>query len=369
MTITVAFAAKPVPPRVHYRLTILDADSTLFPNYSIWANDINESGTVVGTALELVQMNPYPGYEDRGAFMYSAGVMLDLNQLGGTWTDMETNSDVTGLWIAAAASKVNNFHQIVGKAYDQNAEQRVYLLEFPLDWPTLPATFKLLPRAGGPADVNRKGAGINDAGVVLSTIGDGVGVYADTVVYTPSSNYAPQLLGVNSDTVACINNYGVVATRKGNIVTPVGYNDYSSWSVINIAGRDFFGINNLGNICGIRPSIRSKGKIVQQGGVIRLDFPYAPVNEKWLGTGNAHGINDQNHVLFTNGFLNTDEYGTFPLENLVVFDTPQDATYWQNNVRTAFALNNGSFINLAGIQFGEICGRVGTRAFVLTPEP
>ena len=52
MTITVAFAAKPVPPRVHYRLTILDADSTLFPNYSIWANDINESGTVVGTAWD-----------------------------------------------------------------------------------------------------------------------------------------------------------------------------------------------------------------------------------------------------------------------------------------------------------------------------
>ena len=81
-----------------------------------WANAINNPGDVVGTSA-----SPTGGLH---GFIYTNGKLYDLNN----WSFRDTsNNPLTG-WVIESAQGINDFGQIVGRAFDPRGTLQIVLL-------------------------------------------------------------------------------------------------------------------------------------------------------------------------------------------------------------------------------------------------
>lgn len=350
---------EPVLPDVRYVLTWLD----LGIGWEMRAVDMNDSGGVVGYAFDPADS------ANRLAFVHTASTgTQDLNGIpNAVWIDLDADENAlpaTG-WIAETARGINELGQIVGTAlHDVTLARRAFLL---VDLGGVTPQFLLLPQVGVGEN---KGAALNDNGLV---VGYGSGT---TFLYTPIAEwpwYTGEDLGFNCDTVADINNAGVIVTRVGFRYTPGEPVDY-------FPGHWFYGINdgideNSAMISGSRE--RTRGKNGQEGGAIRL-FELDN-QEEVLYSGSlftiGKGINDAGDVCIgtgNRGFVYTDmtndageKFGALALDDLVL---NQDDDWLDSQIHP-WAINNPDSTG-----FGQICGETAPyatggfrRAFLLTP--
>jgi len=92
---------------------------TLDPNYAYAeaiANGINNPGAVVGRSS-------WPGVGDHG-FIYTNGKLNDLNN----WSFRDTSNNPLSGWVIESAEGINDFGQIVGRAFDPSGTLQIVLL-------------------------------------------------------------------------------------------------------------------------------------------------------------------------------------------------------------------------------------------------
>ncbi len=345
------------PPPVHYRLTWLD--NIWGADWSVVPIDINKWGMVVGNASQ------------KRAFLFDGNTMVDLNTLTSVWKELDGTTPV-GAWVATDAAGINDASVIVGMATNSiSGKTRAFLL----DYFVLPHEFKLLPNA---ATYDSSGAvAINDDGVVVSSVSSlatrKTQAKSETVVQTPWSNYSAMPLGLpNGDTRTTINNLGVIANGTGYVVSPTTNDTFGNYSYTTgvfkyFPNHWFYGINDLNMICGCRTNTSKKPGFVNSPSVL-----FSNGIEKLLAidgngpTDFAGDINDSGDVVFGfagRGFLDTLEYGTLPLDQLVLSADPE----WLNRIIDPRGHNNRGLLG-----FGQIAGRArsstGIRGFILTPE-
>ncbi len=226
----------------------------------------------------------------------------------------------------------------------------------------------LLPNVAGASGT--EGRRINDSGVVIGYASSG------WVAYKPSNNgYAAAVpLGFTGDSVrGDINNSGVIVNAAGYVMSPNPDFTYTTGAFQLIANRQFFRINEMGTMSGLRKSSKAFPPYV--GPILRS---YSGV-EIVLATSNgydydfASGLNDSNDVVFcksNRGFLAHSDYGTYALDQLVISPSAD----WSNGTHIPWGHNNRLFNG-----FGQIIGRVEVPAttprgqaryvsYVLTPE-
>ena len=347
----------PLPPPILYELTWID----MGPGWSARAYDMNNNGTVVGTAFSA---------SGDVAYKFRDGIVDNLNLLGARWTDLDEPNGSTSGWTATEARKINVLGQIVGTALNKfTLAERAFVLSFPEE---APPEFTLLPSLGLS---HTFGAAINDLSVVIATSDAGY------IVYAPGTD--PQFLldvpSAGSDRRCDLNNYGEFVNGRGVYFAPIGIYDYSSGVFIQETDHWFYGINDFGAICGSRKSV--KGKNGQQGGPIRRG-PFPNGTEQLLGAGSvtdfAADINEAGDVCYTyvnRGYLYTDlagndgqPLGTLALDSLILFPDAASETEWKSSPCTLWALNDPDETG-----FGQVCGILGNsgawRSFVLTPVP
>jgi hypothetical protein len=329
--------------------------------------DINEEGVVVG------------GYQP--ARLFAAGLAQDLNDLGAYWLDLDTGLETTD-WAASEAFGINENNQIVGTAsHIAGLEaERVFVLNDPLG---PQPSFVLLPRFGN--NWNR-GRAINDLGVVVGYDGGQVLVF-DPLATPP---YAPAVIPAATEPME-INNAGVIVTRNwtlgegGYVISPAGTNpdgsyNYSGADVDFIAEHEFYGINDSGMISGFR--YRTGGghgrnaTPLRNGGPLRftyLEYGDRPAeNDDALllvddfGESYFCDVNEFGDVAFTAGASRAYVYlegypDPFELDQLVVFNAPEDEALWLGENHTqANGINDQGQIIIRGV------GTDGVH-FLLTP--
>ena len=338
-------------PPVRYRLTWL-ANAIWNLNSGVFVSDINDAGFVVGSAYDAALVNSR-------AFVYSNGFLINLNTPNVQWTDQ--GATVTG-WTAIGASGINNIGQIVDTAKNSAGNSRAFVA---LDALGTAPQFMLLPSVSGASATG--GRRINDRGVVIGYASSG------WVAYMPSSNgYSAAVpLGFSGDSSrGDINNAGVIVNAAGYVMSPNANFTYTTGAFQLIANRQFFRINELSTMCGLR-----KAGYTYVGPILRS---YTGL-ETLLATSNgydydiASGLNDSNDVVFckaNRGFLTHSDYGTYALDQLLL----NPSADWSAGKHMPWGHNNRLFNG-----FGQIIGRAEVPATtsrgqaryvsnILTPE-
>ena len=363
MSVAASFPAAIAQGPPQYELTVLDEENTIWPpewppTHNLRPSDVNEMGVVVGRTYDLNHLD--------NAFMYvhATGRMYDLNHLDNTaeWVDLETNSP-TVEWFAQNATGINESNQIVGTAtnIDPNVVNRYYVLHDPLG-PN--PTFQLLSSFGN-TDTSFSGR-INDHGVVVGKLSGGV------IVYDPANNYEPVDTG-GTIPPRDINNDGVIVCGGGDvpaqIIEPIGLG-YVVHEFPEFQPLAFSGINDLGIVTGFQfETGRGRNKV--PGGPIRFDFERYQQNPttvpELLITAGGYNFNWGGDVNFFGdiyfghdgrGFLFLEGQGSFPLDDYVLFDTPQEEALWFSN---GGALPSGITDN------GKLICWSDDKGFLLTP--
>ena len=342
-------------PPVRYRLTWL-ANAIWNLNSGVFVNDMNDAGFVVGSAKDATLVNSR-------AFVYSNGFLINLNTPNVQWTDQGTT--VNG-WTAISASGINNIGQIVGTAKNSAGQSRAFVA---LDALRTAPQFMLLPSVSGASAT--EGRRINDRGVVIGYASSG------WVAYMPSNNgYSAAVpLGFIGDSVrGDINNAGVIVNAGGYVMSPNPNFTYTTGAFQLIANRQFFRINELSTMSGVRKT----GKTFGQQFVGPILRSYTGL-ETLLATSNASdydiatGLNDSNDVVFckaNRGFLTHSDYGTYALDQLLI----NPSADWSAGKHIPWGHNNRLFNG-----FGQIIGRAEVPAttsrgqaryvsYILTPE-
>lgn len=360
------------------RYEVTWVDNELVPGAGVRLKDLNEDGIVVGWAA---------GFDDWGsetrswkrAIMYDRITgMQNLNELANvSWTDLATQppqswSGTESEWIAVEALGITETNslgelQIAGVAIHRELEPRVFVLTLS---PNAAPHFKLLKRYGSTANF---GAAINDLGVVVGHSSESI------IVFDPANSYEPDPVSVAGTEPQEISLSGTIVTRGigggiegGYVITPGEGPGYSDATFQQFAADSFYGINDHDEVCGVR--IRTgKGKTQLPGGMFRFLYQTSyttqpkDVLDEEGGASYFCDVNFWGDVCYQRGgrgWVSINGQGSFNLDLLVDFNSPQHEADWLNSSVQPQGINDAGQIiirNWLNGQSGALLTRVAPK--------
>jgi len=358
---------EPILPAARYVLTWLDGGAgweALFPR------DINQSGDVVGPAVDLNHTGPDSAF----AHSSSTGVSVNLNGLAADWWDLNAAEPTLAAgWRAINAYGINDNGLIVGSATnaDPNLPARPFILVGAFG---LEPYFLLLPTMGAGNEYGRR---INNQGEAVGASDLGVVRYRQNL--TGNWPYYEATLAIPSaiDHVMDINENGHIVARASN--EGGSYRQRSTGETEFVAGHQFWAVSSGPRemISGLRDYPKRGTKNGLAGGALRMPLFGAATEALVIpDTLYARALNDEGDTVFEDsgrGFLYYDAInpstgtlygvngdGILPLDKLVV---NQDAAWLDGGMRVDGIRNRDA------TALGQMCGffHGAYRGFLLTP--